>query len=98
MKINTRYQQGNFELLNFMWWHNDDAANDAAGNDTDDDAVDVFENLIILYEELSKLYAELFNADAELSWDLRDLEELFLLNSLIILLIVTENNHNFILN
>ena len=79
----------NFELLNFMWWHHDDAANDAAGNDADDDAVDAFENLIILYEELSKLYAELFNADAELSWDLRDLEELVLLNPFIILLIVT---------
>ena len=92
------YSSLNFELLNFIWWLYDDAANDAADNDADDDAVDAFENLIILYEELSKLYAELFNADAELSWDLRDLEELFLLNSLIIWLIVTENNHNFILN
>ena len=36
--------------------------------------------------------------DAELSLDLSDLEELPLLNLLIILLIVTENNHNFILN
>ena len=24
-----------------MWWHHDDAANDAAGNDADDDAVDI---------------------------------------------------------
>ena len=68
------------------WWCN--------GDDAVDDAV----KLIILYEDLSKSYAELFNADAELSWDLRDLEELLLLNPLIILLIVTENNHNFILN
>ena len=83
----------NFKLLNFMWWHHDDA-----GNDADDDVVDAFENLINLYEELSKLYAGLFNANAELSWVLRDLEELFLLNFLIILLIVKENNHNFILN
>ena len=42
--------------------------------------------------------AELSYEDAELSLDLRNLEELALLNLLIILLIVTENNHNFILN
>ena len=75
----------NFELLNFIWWLSDDAGNK-------------FVNLFISYEELSKLYAELFDADAELSWDLRDLEELALLNSLVILLIVTENNHNLVLN
>ena len=79
----------NFELLNFMWWLYDDAA-DNVGNE--------FVNLFISYIELAKLYAELSDADAELSWDLRDLEELVLLNSFIILLIVTENNHNFVLN
>ena len=46
----------------------------------------------------SDVYAELSDEDAELSLDLRDLEELPLLNLLIILLIVIENNHNFILN
>ena len=55
----------NFELLNFMWWLYGDATNDA-GNE--------LANLFISYEELSKLYAELFDADAELSWDIRDLE------------------------
>ena len=79
----------NFELLNFIWWLYDDAA-DGVGNK--------FVNLFISYEELSYLYAELFDADTKLSWDLRDLEELTLLNSLIILLIVTENNHNLVLN
>ena len=56
-----------------------------------DDAVNEFVDLFNSYEELAKLYAEL-------SWDLRDLEELDLLNFLIILFIVTENNHNLILN
>ena len=87
----------NFELLNFIWSLYDDVA-DYVRDDAIHDASDEFVNLIILYEEFSKLYAELFNTDAELSWDLRDLEELVLLNSLKILLIVTKNNHNFILN
>ena len=42
--------------------------------------------------------AELFDETTELSLDLRDLEELALLNFLIILLIVTENNPNFVIN
>ena len=63
-----------------------------------DDVGNEFVNLFVSYEELSKLYAELFDADVELSWDLRNLEELALLNSLIILLIVTENNHNLVFN
>ena len=79
----------NFELLNFMWWLYDDATDDA-GNE--------FVNLFISYEELAKLYAELSYADAELSWDLRDLEELVLLYPFIILQIVTDNNRNLILN
>ena len=79
----------NFELLNFMWWLYDDAA-DNVGNE--------FVNLFISYIELAKLYAELSDADAELSWDLRDLEELVLLNPFIILLIVIENNHNLVVN
>ena len=41
---------------------------------------------------------KLSDEDAELSLDLRDPEELPLLNLLIILLIVIENNHNFIPN
>ena len=59
----------NFELLNFIWSLYDDVADDV-GDDAIHDASDEFVNLIILYEEFSKLYAELFNADAELSWDL----------------------------
>ena len=72
-----------------MWWLYDYAANDA-GNE--------FVYLFNSDEELAKLYAELSDEDAKLSWDLRDLEELVLLNPIIILLIVIENNHNFILN
>ena len=53
-------------------------------------------NLFISYEELSKLNVEQFDADAELVLDLRDLEELVLLNFLIILLIVTKNNHKLL--
>ena len=83
----------NFELLNFMWWLYNDAGSDAV-----DDAGDEFVNMIISYEEFSELYVELFDAYAKLSWDLRNLEELALLNSLLILLIVIENNHNFVLN
>ena len=79
----------NFELLNFMWWLYNDAGNDVG---------DEFVNMIISYEEFSELYVELFDAYAKLSWDLRNLEELALLNSILILLIVIENNHNFILN
>ena len=79
----------NFELLNFMWWLYDDATDDV-GND--------FVNIFISYEELVKLYAKLFDVDAELSLDLRDLEELVLLNPFIILLIVIENNHNLVVN
>ena len=47
---------------------------------------------------VSYVCAELSYEDAELSLDLRNLEELALLNLLIILLIVTENNHNFVFN
>ena len=75
----------NFTLLNFMWRLYDYAANE-------------FVYLFNSYEELAKLYAELSDEDAKLSWDLRDLEELVLLNPIIILLIIIENNHNFILN
>ena len=70
----------NFKLLNFMWWLYDDATNDVGI-----EFVDLFNS----YEELAKLYVELTYEDAELSWDLRDLEELVLLNPFIILLIVT---------
>ena len=42
--------------------------------------------------------AKLSDEDAELALDPRDLEELNLLNFFIILLLVTENNHNLILN
>ena len=59
-----------------MWWLYDDVANEFA---------DQFNS----YEELDKLYAKLPDEYAELSWDLRDLEELVLLNPFIILLIVT---------
>ena len=48
-----------------MWWLYDYAANDA-GNE--------FVYLFNSDEELAKLYAELFDADAKLSWDIRDLE------------------------
>ena len=91
----------NFELLNFIWWLYDDAADDMGddvGDDAADDAGNEFVNLFISYEELFKLYAELFDVDVELSLNLRDLEELVLLNFLIILLIVTENNHNLVFN
>ena len=59
-----------------MWWLYDDVANEFA---------DQFNS----YEELDKLYAKLPDKYAELSWDLRDLEELILLNPFIILLILT---------
>ena len=68
-----------------MWWLYDDAANG-------------FTNLFNSYEELAKLYTELSDEDIKLSYDLRDLEELDLLNFLIILLIVTKNNHNLVIN
>ena len=51
-------------------------------------------NLFISYEELFKLNVEQF--DAKLVLDLRDLKELILLNFLIILLIVTKNNHKLL--
>ena len=79
----------NFKLLNFMWWLYEDVT-----NDVDTEFVDLFNS----YEELAKLYVELSYEDAKLSWDLRDLEELALLNPFIILLIVIENNHNLALN
>ena len=60
-----------------MWWLYDDATN----NDVSDEFVNLFNS----YEELAKLYTELSDEDAELSWDLRDLEELFLLNPFIII-------------
>ena len=91
----------NFELLNFIWWLYDDAADDMGddvGDDAADDAGNEFVNLFISYEELFKLYAELFDVDVELSLNLRDLEELVLLNFLIILLIVIENNYNIVLD
>ena len=84
-----------------IWWLYDDVVDDAGddvGDDATNDAGNEFVNIFISYEELSKLYVELFGADVELSLDLRDLEQLALLNSLIILLIVTENNHNLVLN
>ena len=49
-----------------------------------DDAANEFANLFNSYEELARLYVELSYEDAELSWDLRDLEELVLLNPFII--------------
>ena len=85
----------NFELLNFIWSLYDDVADDVR-DDAIHDASDEFVNLIILYEEFSKLYAKLLDVDVKLSWDLRDLEELVLLNFLIILLIVTKNNHKLL--
>ena len=63
-----------------------------------DDAANEFANLFNSYEELARLYVELSYEDAELSWDLRDLEELDPLNLFIILLIIIENNRNLILN
>ena len=60
-----------------------------------------FVNLFDPYEELakvyalSKLYPKLY--DTKLSIQ-RDLDELTILNPFIILLIITQNNHNFILN
>ena len=41
-----------------------------------DDATNEFADLFNSYEELTKLYEELSNEDVELSWDLRDMEEL----------------------
>ena len=73
-----------------MWWLYDDRTNDDAGNE--------FVNMFNSYEELSILYVELSYEDVELSWDLRDLEELHLLNPFIILLIAIKNNHNLVLN
>ena len=63
-----------------------------------DDAANEFANLFNSYEELARLCVELSYEDAELSWDLRDLEELDPLNLFIILLIIIENNRNLILN
>ena len=63
-----------------------------------DDAANEFANLFNSYEELTRLYVKLSYEDAELSWDLRDLEELDPLNLFIILLIIIENNRNLILN
>ena len=41
-----------------------------------DDPANEFADLFNSYEELAKLYEELSNEDVELSWDLRDMEEL----------------------